>query len=67
VFIIDASNRKRFPEAKTELKALLDDEQIESVPFVILGNKIDRPNSAGEQEIRNYFNLNGKTTGKVIQ
>lgn len=35
-------------------------------PVLILGNKIDKPGAASEDEMRAYFNLYGQTTGKVI-
>ena len=34
-------------------------------PILILGNKIDKIGALGEQDIRQVFNLNGVTTGKV--
>lgn len=64
VFLIDTYDRERFPESKAELDGLLSDEQLANCPVLILGNKIDRPGAASEHEIRNYFGLNGQTTGK---
>lgn len=64
VFLIDTNDRERFPESKAELDGLLSDEQLSSCPLLILANKIDMPGAAGEQEIRNFFGLNGQTTGK---
>lgn len=65
VFLIDTYDRDRFPESKQELDGLLSDEQLANCPVLILGNKIDRPGAASEQEIRQYFGLNGQTTGKT--
>lgn len=64
VFLIDAFDRERFHESKIELDSLLTDEQLSNVPVLILGNKIDKPNSASEEELRAYFALHGQTTGK---
>ena len=36
-----------------------------SAPILILGNKIDRPGAASEEDLKTYFNLHGQTTGKV--
>jgi len=64
VFIIDAADRPRFSESARELNSLLTDEQLANCPVLILGNKIDESNAAGEDEIRGVFNLHGQTTGK---
>nr|CAD7575688.1 unnamed protein product [Timema californicum] len=64
VFLIDAFDRGRFVESKAELDSLLTDEQLSNCPVLILGNKIDRPGAASEDELRNVFALYGQTTGK---
>lgn len=64
VFLIDAFDRERFPESKAELDSLLTDEQLADCPVLILGNKIDKPGAASEDELRNYFCLYSQTTGK---
>lgn len=46
-------------------QSLLCDEQLSNCPVLILGNKIDKAGACGEDEIRQYFNLHGQTTGKV--
>ena len=44
---------------------MINDEQISSAPILILGNKIDIPGAASEDEIRHVFGLHSLTTGKV--
>lgn len=64
VFLIDVFDRERFVEAKAELDSLLTDEQVANAPVLILGNKIDKPGAASEDEIRHHFGLHGQTVGK---
>ncbi|XP_050391097.1 GTP-binding protein SAR1b isoform X2 [Patella vulgata] len=64
VFLVDACDRERFVEAKAELDSLLTDEQVANAPILVLGNKIDKPGAASEEEIRHWFGLHGQTTGK---
>jgi GTP-binding protein SAR1 len=64
VFLVDAYDRERFMEAKTELDSLLQDEQVADAPILVLGNKIDKPGAASEEELRYYMGLNGLCTGK---
>jgi len=62
VYIIDAFDRERFAEAKTELDGLLSGEMLANCPFLILGNKIDLPHAASEEELRHALAID--TTGK---
>lgn len=64
VFLIDAWDRSRFNEGKIELDSLLTDETLSNCPILILGNKIDIPGAASEDELRNFFGLYQLTTGK---
>ena len=64
VFLIDCTNRERFLESKVELDSLLADDQVSNCPVLVLGNKIDKPGAASEDEILEVFNLYGQTTGK---
>lgn len=64
VYLVDAYDKERFAESKKELDALLSDESLGNVPFLILGNKIDIPYAASEDELRYHMGLTGITTGK---
>lgn len=64
VYLVDAYDKERFAESKKELDALLSDESLATVPFLILGNKIDIPYAASEDELRYHMGLQGVTTGK---
>merc|ERR1712051_807361 len=65
VFLVDAADRTRFQEAREELHRLLDEPCLADVPFVVLGNKIDIPVAASEEELRQSLQLyNHMTFGK---
>lgn len=64
VFLVDTVDRERFPEVKKELDSLLEDDMLQKVPFLILGNKIDIPGAASEEEMRSVLGLHHLTTGK---
>ena len=67
MFIVDASDAERLPEAKKELDELLtgDDPALAMVPFCILGNKIDAAGALSEEGLRSALGLYGNTTGKL--
>lgn len=63
VYLVDTIDRARFVEARQELDALLASEELQDVPFLVLGNKIDYPMAACEAELRDALGLNN-TYGK---
>jgi len=65
IFIVDAADRTRFQEAREELMKLLEDPALAEVPIAVLGNKIDIPVAASEQELRESLGLyQHMTSGK---
>ena len=65
VFLVDAIDRQRFPEAKRELDSLLSSDELRGIPFLVMGNKIDQPNAASEQELKYALGLQD-TFGKDV-
>ncbi|XP_062859009.1 GTP-binding protein SAR1b [Trichomycterus rosablanca] len=66
VFLVDSVDHARLMESKVELDSLLSDETIANVPVLVLGNKIDRPEALSEASLRQFFALDGQTTGKGV-
>ena len=64
VYLVDAADRERFPESARELSGLLSDDGLSTVPFLVLGNKIDLPQAVSEDELRHTLGLAQYTTGK---
>ena len=50
--MVDASDHTRMQEAKKELESLLQMPELQNVPFVVFGNKIDKKESLKEDEFR---------------
>ena len=64
VFLVDSADAGRFEEASKELHGLLGYEDLQKVPFLILGNKIDMPQAIGEQQLAYSLRVDGLLTGK---
>lgn len=61
-FFVDASDRNRFEEARQELGRLLDNPAIADVHIAVIGNKIDLPSAALEDELRSALGLPCRAT-----
>jgi GTP-binding protein SAR1 len=57
IFMVDAADQERLPEAKEELDKLLVMPELKEVPVVVFGNKIDRKEALKEEEFRDVMNL----------
>ncbi|KAL7541248.1 hypothetical protein ACHAWF_006891 [Thalassiosira exigua] len=65
VYLVDAVDRSRFPEAKYELDKLLSSDELSGIPFLVLGNKIDLAEAVSEEELKYELGLR-ETYGKEI-
>lgn len=67
VFLVDVADRTRFAEAAEELSLLLSSPELSTVPFCVLGNKIDDTRAASESELRQALRLETYATSGKLQ
>ncbi|KAI9727307.1 MAG: hypothetical protein M1828_006926 [Chrysothrix sp. TS-e1954] len=60
-FVVDASDREALPVAKEELHLLLQDDGVEGIPLLVLGNKSDLEEKLSVDELINALDLNAVT------
>jgi len=51
IFVVDSADVERLQEAKEELSLLLEENALEGVPFLILGNKSDLSWSISREQL----------------
>ncbi|CAL6101230.1 ADP-ribosylation_factor [Hexamita inflata] len=69
-YVIDSTQRdfQRIQETKIELIKLMSNDDLAGVPFIILFNKSDLPNSLSEEEIEDEYDFKiGETELKINQ
>jgi len=57
VFVVDVADSDRFPEAKEVLHELLKLDQLSQIPFLVLGNKIDKRGAVSEPELKEALGI----------
>ncbi len=59
IYVIDAANRRRFPEAREYLWKMMNLEHLKGrhIPFCILANKIDLVPELTEKDLANYMGI----------
>ncbi len=62
VYLVDAADPARFKESKEEFDRIINTEEIGNIPFLILGNKIDKKGAVSEDQLRDEFGLTTQTT-----
>ena len=67
IYIIDVSDTNRISETKLELDYLLMNNNIDGVPIVILGNKIDKYGALSERQLRESIGLHYTTGTGVVK
>ncbi|GIQ82723.1 small GTPase superfamily, SAR1-type [Kipferlia bialata] len=64
VFLVDMSDPARFEESRKALADLLQAPELEGRPFLVLGNKIDKPDAADPHQALSGLQLSNRLVGK---
>ena len=62
IFLVDAADPTRFAESADEFRQIIESPELAKVPIIVLGNKIDKPNAASEDDFRQAFGLQSHMT-----
>ena len=57
IFVVDSTDKDRFPEAKQVIHALLKEADLKGVPIIILLNKQDIPDAVCPNDFEEIFQL----------
>ena len=57
IYLVDTSAKERLEQSRIEFEEILSSTANQNVPVAILGNKIDKTGSIGEEELRTAMNL----------
>ncbi len=63
IFVVDSSDRERFPEARNELEQMGSDSELRDWTLLVLANKSDLPNAASVAELSQELGLTGAVKG----
>lgn len=55
--MVDSADKERIEIARQELELMLQEEELQKVPVLVLANKQDLPNALNDQEICNGLGL----------
>ena len=57
MFVVDCSDRVRFPEVKDEVWRLLGEEELRNTIFLVMANKQDLPNAMSVEELTEQLEM----------
>jgi len=57
IFVVDAADEARFDNARTELNALLDNDELRDAAFLVFANKQDMPQAVAPERVIDAFAL----------
>ena len=66
VFVVDATDTNRIIEAKDELHRLVSDDMLKTIPFLILGNKIDLNNAISMCDLQESLDIRSLQHERMI-
>ncbi|CAH2302225.1 ADP-ribosylation factor-like [Pelobates cultripes] len=57
IFVVDSADSERFPEAKSELEAILETDDMRGVPLLVMANKQDLPGARKTLDVAEALGL----------
>eukprot|EP00927_Polykrikos_kofoidii_P043727 TRINITY_DN37807_c0_g1_i1.p1 TRINITY_DN37807_c0_g1~~TRINITY_DN37807_c0_g1_i1.p1 ORF type:complete len:232 (-),score=50.65 TRINITY_DN37807_c0_g1_i1:57-752(-) len=66
LFLVDAADRSRFPEAAEEISHLMKDPILQATPIAVMGQKIDLKDAASEAEFKSAMGVTD-TNGRPVE
>ena len=60
IFVVDAADPARWPEAREELRRLRDEPRLSETPFLVLANKMDLPFAQSPEALAAALQLTGE-------
>ncbi|KAG1755507.1 ADP-ribosylation factor family-domain-containing protein [Suillus lakei] len=57
IFVVDSSDRDRIPEAKEELRMLMNNDQLQDALLLVFANKQDMPDAMSASELTDKLDL----------
>lgn len=57
IFVVDSSDRDRIPEAKEELRVLMNNEELQNALLLVFANKQDMPGAMNASELTDKLDL----------
>lgn len=66
-YVLDSTDRDRFPEARREIEKILDDKDLLDAPLLVVANKQDMKSAVPPEEIIKELNLDVRKRAFRIQ
>ncbi|XP_042863809.1 ADP-ribosylation factor-like [Penaeus japonicus] len=67
IYVVDSSDQERIKEAREELEAVLESEEVAGVPLLVMANKQDLPGALSVPQVSEGLNLQQQSRPWYVQ